>query len=108
MSEQVLSQSGPEVRLGASGGSAHAATTANAIHAVDAGGLYKAFGKVQAVNGIDLQIRPGEIVAFLGPNGAGKTTTIDMLLGLSAPDRGGISIYGNTPRGAIPAARSRR
>lgn len=110
MSEQVMSQSGPAVRVGASASSAYGTSTststggkasANATHAVDARGLYKAFGKVHAVNGIDLQIRPGEIVAFLGPNGAGKTTAIDMLLGLSKPDRGGISIYGNTPRGAI-------
>ncbi|HEY9441105.1 MAG TPA: ATP-binding cassette domain-containing protein, partial [Streptomyces sp.] len=41
-----------------------------------------------AVDGIDLRIRRGEIVAFLGPNGAGKTTTIDMLLGLTRPDEG--------------------
>ncbi|BAS13202.1 uncharacterized ABC transporter ATP-binding protein YvfR [Arthrobacter sp. Hiyo8] len=41
------------------------------------------------------------MVAFLGPNGAGKTTTIDMILGLSAPDQGSVSIFGHTPRGAI-------
>jgi ABC-2 type transport system ATP-binding protein len=69
--------------------------------AVDASGLRKSFGGVQAVNGIDLHIRPGEIVAFLGPNGAGKTTTIDMLLGLGQPDSGDVRIYGSTPRAAI-------
>jgi ABC-2 type transport system ATP-binding protein len=69
--------------------------------AVDASGLRKSFGSVQAVNGIDLHIRPGEIVAFLGPNGAGKTTTIDMLLGLGTPDSGDVRIYGSTPRAAI-------
>ena len=42
-------------------------------------------GTVHAVRGIDLELEPGEIVAFLGPNGAGKTTTIDMVLGLSQP-----------------------
>lgn len=73
--------------------------------AVDATGLHKSFGSgpraVRAVNGVDLQIRPGEVVAFLGPNGAGKTTTIDMLLGLSKPDAGSIGIYGMAPRAAI-------
>lgn len=73
--------------------------------AVDVRGLHKSFhaagGPVQAVNGLDLQIQPGEIVAFLGPNGAGKTTTIDMLLGLSKPDQGTIQILGQSPRSAI-------
>ena len=56
--------------------------------AIELIGLRKAFPSrgdkpVQAVDGIDLVVQPGEIVAFLGPNGAGKTTTVDMLLGLS-------------------------
>lgn len=72
-----------------------------APYAVDARGVTKSFGSVRAVNGIDLQIAPGEIVAFLGPNGAGKTTTIDMLLGLGKPDSGTISVFGRSPRGAI-------
>ena len=45
--------------------------------------LHKSFGDVTAVDGVDLTISPGEVVALLGPNGAGKTTTIDMILGLS-------------------------
>ena len=53
--------------------------------AVRLGGVTKDFGDVHAVRGIDLEIQPGEMVAFLGPNGAGKTTTIDMVLGLSHP-----------------------
>jgi len=73
--------------------------------AVDVTDLHKSFGThsktVHAVNGIDLQIRPGEVVAFLGPNGAGKTTTIDMLLGLSKPDAGSLAIFGMAPRAAI-------
>ncbi|MDM4762618.1 ABC transporter ATP-binding protein [Galbitalea sp. SE-J8] len=68
---------------------------------VAARGLHKRYGRVHAVNGIDLSIEPGEIVAFLGPNGAGKTTTIDMLLGLAKPDEGSIDIYGMSPRQAI-------
>lgn len=69
--------------------------------AVDAQGLHKSFGTVQAVRGLDLQVKPGEVVAFLGPNGAGKTTTIDMILGLSEPTNGSVTIYGGTPRQAI-------
>ncbi|MFH5211708.1 ABC transporter ATP-binding protein [Antrihabitans sp. NCIMB 15449] len=56
---------------------------------------------VRAVNGLDLTIEPGEIVAFLGPNGAGKTTTIDMLLGLTRPDEGEVSIFGRDPATAV-------
>jgi ABC-2 type transport system ATP-binding protein len=77
------------------------ASAQRAALAIDAHGLTKSFGRVHAVNGIDLQVAPGEIVAFLGPNGAGKTTTIDMLLGLSKPDSGSVAVYGHSPRGAI-------
>jgi ABC-2 type transport system ATP-binding protein len=69
--------------------------------AISAIGLTKRFGRVRAVRGIDLEVAPGEIVAFLGPNGAGKTTTIDMLLGLSKPDEGSVQVFGMTPRSAI-------
>ncbi|QDQ00936.1 ABC transporter ATP-binding protein [Lysinibacillus fusiformis] len=55
--------------------------------------LSKCFGKEQAVAGLDLKIRKGEIYGFLGPNGAGKTTTIRMLLGLMKPTSGTIKIF---------------
>ena len=71
------------------------------VTAIAAAGLVKSFGKVRAVRGVDLTVRAGEIVAFLGPNGAGKTTTIDMLLGLSQPDRGSVEVFGRSPRAAI-------
>src|SRR3954453_3848435 len=61
----------------------------------------KSFGAVRAVHGIDLDIRPGEIVAVLGPNGAGKTTTIDMILGLSQPTTGEVTVLGVQPRQAV-------
>jgi len=64
-------------------------------------GLTKRFGQVTAVDGLDLTIEPGEIVAFLGPNGAGKTTTIDMVLGLAQPDIGSVEVYGRAPRTAV-------
>src|SRR5689334_6347883 len=69
--------------------------------AIAATGLRKDFGSVHAVRGIDLEIRSGEIVAFLGPNGAGKTTTIDMILGLSDPTAGSVTVFGQSPRSAI-------
>jgi ABC-2 type transport system ATP-binding protein len=69
--------------------------------AVDLTSVHKSFGSVQAVRGVDLTIDAGEIVALLGPNGAGKTTTIDMILGLSRPTTGAVSVFGMQPRQAI-------
>ena len=57
-------------------------------------GVAKSFGAKQAVAGIDLELRRGELYALLGPNGAGKTTTLRMVAGLLKPDRGSISIFG--------------
>lgn len=67
--------------------------------------LHKRFGQVHAVRGVDLLIVPGEVVAFLGPNGAGKSTTIDMLLGLTRPDAGGVQLFGSDPVTAVQAGR---
>ncbi|GAA0926499.1 ABC transporter ATP-binding protein [Virgisporangium aurantiacum] len=68
-------------------------------------GLTKRFGAVTAVDGLDLSIEPGEVVALLGPNGAGKSTTIDLLLGLLRPDAGTVSLYDLAPDRAIAAGR---
>lgn len=57
-------------------------------------GVAKSFGPKQAVVGIDLELKRGELYALLGPNGAGKTTTLRMVAGLMKPDRGAISIFG--------------
>lgn len=51
-------------------------------------------GEIKAVDGLNLQVQPGEIFGFLGPNGAGKTTTIKMIVGLLKPDSGSITIKG--------------
>src|SRR3954465_9397394 len=64
-------------------------------------GVTKHFGPVTAVDGLDLTVQAGEVVAFLGPNGAGKTTTIDMLLGLTRPDSGSARVFGLAPRTAV-------
>src|SRR6478609_8544555 len=75
--------------------------TTQSTPAVRLAGVTKDFGQVHAVRGIDLEIQPGEMVAFLGPNGAGKTTTIDMILGLSHPTTGTAEVLGMAPREAI-------
>ena len=69
--------------------------------AVSLSGLRKHYGEVRAVDGVDLVIAPGEVVALLGPNGAGKSTTVDMLLGLTHPDSGEARIFGQTPHDAV-------
>jgi ABC-2 type transport system ATP-binding protein len=69
--------------------------------AVQLTGLSKNFGHVRAVSNVSLQIASGEIVAILGPNGAGKTSTIDIILGLSEPSSGQVSVLGMHPRQAI-------
>jgi ABC-2 type transport system ATP-binding protein len=65
--------------------------------------LSKSYGAVRAVREVDLTIAPGETVALLGPNGAGKTTTIDMVLGLTRPDSGQVSLFGMSPSDAVAA-----
>lgn len=62
--------------------------------AIRTDGLRRAFGSVQAVNGIDLHVPTGSVFGFLGPNGSGKTTTIRLLLGLIRADAGSVWING--------------
>ncbi|MBD0689707.1 ABC transporter ATP-binding protein [Streptomyces sp. CBMA123] len=68
-------------------------------------GVGKSYGRVRAVDGLDLVLRPGETVALLGPNGAGKSTSLDLLLGLREPDQGSVTLFGGTPRAAIEDGR---
>jgi len=56
--------------------------------------IFKSFKKVQAVNGVDLDILKGEYLALLGPNGAGKTTLVEMIEGIQQPDNGTVEIMG--------------
>ena len=75
--------------------------------AIDATGLIKRFGKVTALDGLDLKVRTGEVHGFLGPNGAGKTTTIRILLGLMRHDGGTVSLLGGDPWSAATALHRR-
>ncbi len=64
---------------------------------VQARGLSKRYGKVVAVNQLDLQVEEGSVMGLIGPNGAGKTTTIKIILGLLRPDSGKVEVFGQNP-----------
>ncbi|MFJ2864743.1 ABC transporter ATP-binding protein [Kitasatospora sp. NPDC087314] len=68
-------------------------------------GVGKSYGRVRAVDDLNLVLRSGETVALLGPNGAGKSSSLDLLLGLREPDQGSVTLFGGTPREAIAAGR---
>jgi ABC-2 type transport system ATP-binding protein len=77
------------------------ASEANAIEVRD---LHKRYGQHEAVRGIDLTVRRGEVFGLLGPNGAGKTTLFQLLSGLFVPDSGRIEIVGeDMSRNPVPA-----
>jgi ABC-2 type transport system ATP-binding protein len=65
----------------------------------------KQYGGLKAVDGLNLDLRPGETVALLGPNGAGKSTSLDMLLALKKPTSGRIRMFGSDPYHAIKSGR---
>lgn len=64
---------------------------------IDIRGLTKTFGRLTALDQLDLSVAPGEVRGFLGPNGAGKSTTIRVLLGLLRADSGSIRLFGGDP-----------
>lgn len=73
--------------------------------AIEHGGLVaelraasKRYGRVTAVDNLDLGVRAGEVLSLLGPNGAGKTTSINLLLGLARPNGGRATLFGRAPR----------
>ncbi|HEY3734559.1 MAG TPA: ABC transporter ATP-binding protein [Streptosporangiaceae bacterium] len=68
-------------------------------------GVSKVYGQVRAVDGLSLELRPSETVAFLGPNGAGKSTSLDMLLALRKPTSGRIRVFGEEPYASVKSGR---
>src|SRR4051795_3386938 len=70
---------------------------ANDEAVIEVRGLRRAYGAVEAVRGLDLRIRRGEVYALLGPNGAGKTTTVEILEGFGAPTAGRVRVLGINP-----------
>jgi len=68
--------------------------------AIEVSGLHKHYGDVRAVDGLDLRIRSGEVVALLGPNGAGKTTTVEILEGHRPRTGGEVRVLGEDPQRA--------
>jgi ABC-2 type transport system ATP-binding protein len=71
---------------------------------VEARGLVKTYGRIHAVDGVDLTVQEGDIYGFLGPNGAGKTTAMRMLFGLIRPDAGEVRLFGRDPQHELPGA----
>jgi ABC-2 type transport system ATP-binding protein len=67
------------------------------IPAISVTGLSKSFGRTTALDGLDLDVRTGEVHGFLGPNGAGKSTTLRVLLGLLRADAGTVTLLGGDP-----------
>lgn len=70
-------------------------------------GLTKDYGRKRGLDGLDLEVRSGEIFGFLGPNGAGKTTTIRLLLDVIRPTAGRALVFGQEPRAGGPELRRR-
>ncbi len=70
-------------------------TDTNAVIRIEA--LVKTFGSVRALDGLDLEVHPGEVHGFLGPNGAGKSTTIRIVLGLIKATGGSVELFGGNP-----------
>jgi ABC-2 type transport system ATP-binding protein len=70
------------------------------MNVIELQNVTKTYGAVQALRGVDLTVRMGEVVGFLGPNGAGKSSLIQIMLGLRQPTSGTVRIFGHAPRDA--------
>jgi ABC-2 type transport system ATP-binding protein len=80
-------------------------SVATAAPVVSFENVSKQYGKLKAVDGLSLELRPGQTVALLGPNGAGKSTSLDMLLALRKPTSGTIRMFGSDPYHAVKSGR---
>ncbi len=78
------------------------------MNLLEVSGLTKHFGGVKALNGVDLAVAAGEIVALIGPNGAGKTTCFNLINGLLAPTAGHVFLEGRDLVGLPPYGRAHR
>jgi ABC-2 type transport system ATP-binding protein len=70
---------------------------------VELRGLVKRYGRIVAVDSVDLTVHPGDVYGYLGPNGAGKTTSLRMMLGLIRPTAGSVRLFGRDPLASVRA-----
>jgi ABC-type branched-subunit amino acid transport system ATPase component/ABC-type branched-subunit amino acid transport system permease subunit len=95
------------LRSGALGPTLTGADPAGQPAILQVSGVSKAFGGIRAVNGVDMVVRPGEILGIIGPNGAGKTTLFEIIAGFTAPDTGAITFQGRDVTKLKPEARAK-
>ncbi len=79
------------------------ASTTNEEHLLEVRDLEGGYGEYQVLHGVNLHVKPGEVVALLGPNGHGKTTLLRMISGLLAPTGGGIRYRGDEIQNRLPS-----
>src|SRR5258705_11597727 len=70
---------------------------------IEVRGLVKRYGRIVAVDDVDLTVNPGDVFGYLGPNGAGKTTSLRMMLGLIRPSAGSVRLFGRDPQISVTA-----
>jgi ABC-2 type transport system ATP-binding protein len=91
-----------------SAGRPAASTAAAAGSGIEVHGLVKRYGDRTVLDGVDLHVAPGELVALLGPNGAGKTTLVEIVEGYRAWDAGEVRVLGSSPAEGGPRGRARK
>jgi ABC-2 type transport system ATP-binding protein len=110
----MMSHNGTDYGTARTDGSAGATSDYQSVTGYAGGGrtpvvsfvnVSKHYGSLKAVDGLNLDLRPGETTALLGPNGAGKSTSLDMLLALRKPTSGRISMFGEDPYQAVKSGR---
>src|SRR3954468_8980687 len=81
------------------------APTLSGVAVLEANGVVKRYGRTHALDGVDLEVAPGELVGLLGPNGAGKSTLVKAACGLVRPTAGDVQVCGH-PAGSLAARRA--